>query len=64
MRDIFKTQSITEANKYQCGTFAIHSLNEAQKIAANTTEKGIKIMDANALLLNESQLNGAYDCYF
>lgn len=58
MRDILKTQSIPEANKYQCGTFAMHSLNEAQKIASNTLEKGIKIMDTNALLLNENQLKG------
>lgn len=58
MRDILKTKSIPEANKYQCGTYTMHSLNEAQKIAARTLDKGIGIMDTQALLLDENQLKG------
>lgn len=53
MRDILKTDSIPEANKFQCGTYAMHSLNEAQAIAARTLDRGIGIMDTNALLLSE-----------
>lgn len=58
MRDILKTDSIPEANKFQCGTYAMHSLNEAQAIAARTLDRGIGIMDTNALLLSEEQLKG------
>lgn len=58
MRDILKTKSIPEANKYQCGTYTMHSLNEAQKIASRTLDKGIGIMDTQALLLDENQLKG------
>lgn len=58
MRDILKTDSIPEANKFQCGTYAMHSLNEAQAIAARTLDRGIGIMDTNALLLSEEQIKG------
>lgn len=58
MRDILKTDSIPEANKFQCGTYAMHSLNEAQAIAAKTLDRGIGIMDTNALLLSEEQIKG------
>lgn len=58
MRDILKTDSIPEANKFQCGTYAMHSLNEAQAIAARTLDRGIGIMDTNALSLSEEQLKG------
>lgn len=59
MRDILKTDSIPEANKFQCGTYAMHSLNEAQAIAARTLDRGIGIMDTNALLLSEEQIKGS-----
>lgn len=58
MRDILRTDSIPEANKYQCGTFAMHSLSEAQKIAQSTIEKGVKIMNTQELLLSDELLAG------
>ncbi len=51
MRDILKVDCIPEANKYQCGTFAMHSLQEAQQIARDVLDKGIGIMDTQKLLL-------------
>ena len=58
MRDILKTDKIPEANKYQCGTFAMHSLTEAQKIAESTLEKGVGIMNTSELLLSDEMLGG------
>ena len=56
MRDILKLKSkeqIPELNIYQCGTAEMHSLDNAQKIAAQTLDKGIGIMDTQNLLLKE-----------
>lgn len=56
MRDILhlKDESqIPELNIYQCGTAKMHSLANAQKIAADTLDKGIGIMDTQKLLLKE-----------
>ena len=51
MRDILKVSSIPEANEFQCGTYKMHSLEAAQKIAQDTLNKGIGIMDNEALKL-------------
>lgn len=56
MRDILKLKDksqIPELNIYQCGTAKMHSLEKAQKIAADTLDKGIGIMDTQKLLLKE-----------
>ena len=53
MKDILRTHNIPEANKFQCGTYQMHSLKEAQDIASNTLNKGIGIMDTQKLLLKE-----------
>ena len=56
MRDILKLKSkeqIPELNIYQCGTAEMHSLDNAQKIATQTLDKGIGIMDTQNLLLKE-----------
>ena len=53
MRDILRVDTIPEANKYQCGTYAMHSLKEAQEIAIKVLDKGIGIMDTQKLLLKE-----------
>lgn len=53
MEDILKVDKIPEANKYQCGTYKMHSLQEAQKIAKNTLEQGIGIMNTKELLLKD-----------
>ncbi len=53
MQDILTVSTIPEANKYQCGTFEMHSLNEAQDIAKDILQKGIGIMNTEELLLKE-----------
>ncbi len=52
MQDILKTSEIPEANPLQCGTYKMHSLQEAQEIAQNTLKKGIGIMDNQLLKLD------------
>lgn len=42
---------IPELNIYQCGTCAMHSLDEAQKISKNVLSKGIGVMDNEELKL-------------
>lgn len=51
MQDILKVANIPEANEYQCGTYKMHSIQEAQEIAQDTLNKGIGIMDNEALKL-------------
>ena len=54
MKDIIalaKNATLPEANKYQCGTYKMHSLKEAQKIAKRTLKKGIGIIDNEAIKL-------------
>lgn len=53
MRDILAASQIPEANKFQCGTFTLHSLDEAKQIAQSTINRGIGIMDTQKLLLKE-----------
>ncbi len=52
MQDILIVKEIPEANSLQCGTYQMHSLEEAKEIAKNTLAKGIGIMDNEALKLN------------
>jgi S-ribosylhomocysteine lyase len=50
MHDILQVQSersIPELNKYQCGTYAMHSLSEAKAIARRVIEQGVGV-NANA----------------
>ncbi len=54
MRDVLRVKNqedIPELNIYQCGTAAMHSLKEAQDIAAKVLDTGIKIMNTQELLL-------------
>lgn len=56
MKDILKVGSeseIPELNKYQCGSYKMHSLEEAKDIAKEVLEKGIGIMDNEILKLND-----------
>ncbi|RAX56574.1 S-ribosylhomocysteine lyase [Helicobacter monodelphidis] len=53
MEDICKVDTIPEANKFQCGTFKMHSLQEAQDIAKKTLNAGIGIMNTEELLLKD-----------
>ncbi|NLK66000.1 MAG: S-ribosylhomocysteine lyase [Campylobacteraceae bacterium] len=54
MRDVLAVESedkIPELNVYQCGTYKMHSLDEAKKIASNVLEKGIVVLDNESLKL-------------
>lgn len=56
MDDVLNVPSvdqIPELNVYQCGTYTMHSLEEAQQIAHNVLTRGIGIMDNEAMLLPE-----------
>ena len=55
MEDILGVQSekdIPELNIYQCGTYKMHSLKQAKKIAKKILKKGIGVMDNKALALD------------
>jgi len=55
MEDVLSVKSqkdIPELNKYQCGTYAMHSLDEAKEIAQNVLDGGIATMDNEALALD------------
>lgn len=55
MKDILgvKNESeIPELNEYQCGTYKMHSLNEAHQIASNVLNKGVGIMDNEKIKLD------------
>lgn len=55
MEDILGVQSekdIPELNIYQCGTYKMHSLKQAKKIAKKILKKGIGVMDNEALALD------------
>lgn len=59
MEDILrvKTQEdIPELNAYQCGSYKMHSLQNAKAIATDILNKGIGIMDNDALKLDLSLL--------
>ncbi len=57
MQDVLnvKTQNeIPELNVYQCGTYEMHSLDDAKKIAKNVLNKKVDIMKNDELTLDES----------
>ncbi len=59
MEDVLKVKSqddIPELNKYQCGTYEMHSLEEAKKIAQKVLNSGIGIMSNKDLFLVEEKL--------
>ena len=54
MKDVLNVKSqndIPELNIYQCGTYKMHSLEEAKEIATKVLNKDIDIMDNEALAL-------------
>ncbi|MBE2898550.1 S-ribosylhomocysteine lyase [Pasteurellaceae bacterium 20609_3] len=60
MEDVLKVQSqndIPELNKYQCGTYTDHSLEEAQDIARHILERGVGVNKNDELTLDPSFLN-------
>jgi len=47
---------IPELNVYQCGTYKMHSLDEAHEIASTILSAEIGVMDNEALKLDTSKL--------
>ncbi len=59
MKDILNVKEqkdIPELNIYQCGTYKMHSLEDAKAIAAAVLRKDIDIMDNEALKLDLSRV--------
>lgn len=55
MRDVLEVKSeddIPELNVYQCGTYKMHSLDEAKQIAQNVLDNGINVIDNEAIKLS------------
>ncbi|CNH13028.1 S-ribosylhomocysteinase [Yersinia aldovae] len=49
-------RKIPELNEYQCGTYHMHSLEEAQVIAKRIIDQGVGINDSKKLALSETKL--------
>ena len=59
MQDVLNVKSqsdIPELNKYQCGTYKMHSLDEAKEIAQRVLDRGIGIMNNEELKLDLSKI--------
>ena len=59
MRDVLAVkhqEEIPELNKYQCGTYAMHSLDEAKAIAQAIIDAGIGINKNADITLSDEQL--------
>lgn len=54
--DVQNKKSIPELNVYQCGTYKMHSLKDAKKIAQDILESDISVMDNSALQLDLDKL--------
>jgi S-ribosylhomocysteine lyase len=62
MKDVLAVESesdIPELNVYQCGTYKMHSLKEAQDIAKNVLSRGIGKMSNKKLKMSKKQLKEA-----
>lgn len=60
MEDVLKVtqqDEIPELNEYQCGTYAMHSLDEAKQIAAEILNSGIGVNKNSDLALPQSLLS-------
>jgi len=61
MKDVLKVKSqedIPELNIYQCGTYKMHSLDDAQAIAKKVLDQGIGTMSNKDLKLSKKILKG------
>ncbi len=57
MKDILKVKKkkdIPELNKYQCGSYKMHSLKKAKKVAKMVLKKGVGVMNNEELKLDPS----------
>ena len=60
MKDVLNVKSqndIPELNVYQCGTYKMHSLEDAQEIAKTVLRRDIDIMDNEALTLDLAKVD-------
>ena len=60
MKDVLNVKSqndIPELNVYQCGTYKMHSLKDAQEIASTVLRRDIDIMDNEALTLDLTKVD-------
>jgi S-ribosylhomocysteine lyase len=61
MKDVLKVKSqkdIPELNIYQCGTYKMHSLDDAKDIAKKALDQGIGTMSNKKLKLSDEILKG------
>jgi len=60
MQDVLNVKAqneIPELNEYQCGTYLMHSLDEAKEIAKAIIEAGIGVNKNDDIALSDEQLN-------
>lgn len=60
MEDVLKVEKqddIPELNIYQCGTFKMHSLDEAKSIASNILKSDIAVMNNKELKLDTTKID-------
>lgn len=60
MEDVLNVESqndIPELNEFQCGTYKMHSLEEAKQIAQDVLDQKIGVMSNKELFLSEEKLN-------
>ncbi len=60
MHDVLNVKSesdIPELNEYQCGTYTMHSLKNAQKIAKSVLDRGVGVMKNEDLALDEAKVS-------
>ena len=61
MQDVLEVKAqneIPELNEYQCGTYLMHSLDEAKEIAQAILDAGIGVNKNDDIALSDEQLNG------
>ena len=59
MKDVLKVKKesdIPELNIYQCGTYKMHSLKDAKKIAKYILQNGVGVMDNKKLFLSKKRM--------
>ena len=59
MKDVLNVKSqndIPELNEYQCGTYTMHSLDDAKQIAQDMISRGIGVMSNDELYLSENKM--------
>jgi len=61
MQNILDTDTIPEANIYQCGSCYMHSLKGAKKVAQHILDNEIVIMDNEKLSLNPNNIPNICD---